>query len=65
VILIEKIQSVKANADQSQRIVEGGCLEIRKLDTAKKNVTYAMKTLKELNKLVIGIEQLRELCISK
>jgi len=45
--------------------VEGGCLEIRKLDTAKKNVTYAMKTLKELNKLVIGIEQLRELCISK
>ena len=28
-------------------------------------MTYAIKTLKELHKLVVGIEQLRELCISK
>lgn len=64
-VLIDKIQSVKANASHSQSIVEGGCQEIRKLDTAKKNVSYAIQTLKELHKLVVGIEQLRELCISK
>lgn len=28
-VMIDKIQSVKANASQSQRIVEGGCIEIK------------------------------------
>lgn len=63
--LIEHVQSVKENAGQAERIVEGGCAEIRELDNAKQNVSFAIKTLKELHKLVVGIEQLREFCISK
>jgi len=53
------------NASQSQSIVEGGCQEIRRLDTAKKNVQHAINTLKNLNMLVVGIEQQREFCINK
>lgn len=45
--------------------MEGGCTEIKELDTAKKNISFAIKTLKELHKLVVGIEQLREFCIHK
>ena len=63
--MIDKIQSVKANASQSQAIVSGGCQEIRKLDTAKQNVQHAIKTLTDLNKLIVGIEQQRDFCINK
>ena len=65
IVMIDKIESVKANASHSQSIVEGGCFEIKQLDNAKKNVDFAVNTLKELHKLVTGIEQLREFCIQK
>ena len=35
------------------------------MDQAKQNVSYAIETLKELHKLVVGIEQLREFCINR
>ena len=65
VILVDKIQAVRQNARESQDIVEGGCIEIRQLDGAKKNVTHAITTLKKLNMLIVGIEQLREFCIKQ
>ena len=53
---MDKIQAVRQNARESQDIVEGGCIEIRQLDDAKKNVTHAITTLKKLNMLIVGIE---------
>lgn len=64
-VLIEKIMAVRQNARESQEIVEAGCIEIRQLDGAKKNVTHAITTLKKLNMLIVGIEQLREFCIKQ
>ena len=64
-VLIDKIQSVRQNAKESQDIVESGCIEIRQLDGAKKNVTHAITTLKKLNMLIVGIEQLRDFCIKQ
>ena len=45
--------------------MEGGCHEIRRLDTAKKNLKHAIKSLKSLNMLIVGIEQQRDFCINK
>ena len=55
-VLLDKIELVKKSAIESQRIVESGCDEIRRLDTGKQNVQHAIKTLKSLNMLVVGIE---------
>jgi hypothetical protein len=37
----------------------------RKLDSAKKNISHAITTLKKLNMLIVGIEQQRDFCINK
>ena len=46
-------------------MVQSGCTEIRKLDTAKKNLTFAITSLKRLIMLIQGIEQQRACCIDK
>ena len=46
--LIDRIGSVKATAASSESMVKTGCIEIRKLDTAKKNLTFSITALKRL-----------------
>ena len=46
--LIEKISNVKETAADSESMVKVGCTEIRKLDTAKKNITFSITSLKRL-----------------
>lgn len=46
--IIEGIQSVKKSASSAESIVREGCAETRKLDTAKKNITFSITSLKRL-----------------
>jgi len=46
--LIDRIGSVKETAASSESLVKTGCTEIRKLDTAKKNLTFSITALKKL-----------------
>ena len=46
--LIDRIGSVKQTAASSESMVKTGCIEIRKLDTAKKNLTFSITALKRL-----------------
>jgi hypothetical protein len=63
--LIEKIGSVKETAADSESMVKVGCTEIRKLDTAKKNITFSITSLKRLIMLIQGIEQFSYACMDK
>lgn len=46
--LVQRIGSVKETAASSESMVKTGCTEIRKLDTAKKNLTFSITALKRL-----------------
>ena len=46
--LIGRIGNVKQTAASSESMVKTGCTEIRKLDTAKKNLTFSITALKRL-----------------
>ena len=46
--LIDRIANVKETAASSESLVKTGCTEIRKLDTAKKNLTFSITALKRL-----------------
>ena len=46
--LIDRISSVKETAASSESMVKTGCIEIRKLDTSKKNLTFSITALKKL-----------------
>jgi len=46
--LIERVSSVKDSAAASESMVKKGCEEIRRLDTAKKNITFSITSLKRL-----------------
>ena len=46
--LIGRIGKVKQTAASSESMVKTGCTEIRKLDTAKKNLTFSITALKRL-----------------
>lgn len=63
--LIDRIGSVKATAASSEAMVKTGCIEIRKLDTAKKNLTFSITALKRLIMLLEGIEQFSYACMDK
>ena len=63
--LIERIGNVKETAASSESLVKTGCTEIRKLDFAKKNLTFSITALKRLIMLLEGIEQFAHACIEK
>lgn len=63
--LIQRIGSVKQTAASSESLVKVGCTEIRKLDTAKKNLTFSITALKRLIMLLEGIEQFSYACMEK
>ena len=46
--LVERISSVKDTASSSEQMVKTGCTEIRRLDTAKRNITFSITSLKRL-----------------
>lgn len=58
--LMQKIQSIKDKAIQSERMVEEICSDIRKLDNAKKNLSDSITTLQKLHMLVNGVQQLKK-----
>ena len=52
----DKISSVKVKAEMSEEMVKSICSEIRSLDFAKKNITFTLKAMKQMIKLITGIE---------
>jgi len=46
--MIETIKALKQSTGQAETIVRNGCSEIKRLDTAKKNITFSITSLKRL-----------------
>jgi exonuclease VII small subunit len=57
--LVAKVLDMRGRAEQSELAVRDMTRDIRQLDTAKKNLTEAIKTLNHLNMLVAGVETLK------
>jgi len=49
---VTTIRSVKQSAAKSEGMVRSGCAEIRRLDVAKKNITFSITSLKRLIMLI-------------
>ncbi|GAM17722.1 hypothetical protein SAMD00019534_008970 [Acytostelium subglobosum LB1] len=58
--LLKKIADIKSKANKSEQMVTEICKDIKSLDYAKKNLTSAIKTLKQLHMMVMCVEQLKE-----
>ena len=54
--LVDKISSVKVKAEMSEEMVKSICSEIRSLDFAKKNIKFTLDAMKQMIKLITGIE---------
>jgi hypothetical protein len=63
--IIETIQGVKESAAKSEGMVQSGCAEIRRLDIAKRNITFSITSLKRLIMLIQGITYFSEACMQK
>ena len=46
--MIETIKTLKQSTGTAETIVRKGCSEIKRLDTAKKNITFSITSLKRL-----------------
>lgn len=65
VALMAEIRQIRAKAARSEQMVEEVCRDIRSLDTAKRNLTLSITTLKRLNMLVTGVSQLRSMAAKR
>ena len=63
--LVQKFESIKQRADESEDKVKTICSEIKSHDNAKKNIITSINALKNLIMLITAIEQLRKFCIDK
>ena len=59
--LFSQIRDIKAKASESEAMVRDITRDIKQLDTAKRNLTTAIKTLNQLNMLVSGVGNLQRL----
>ncbi|CAN6465515.1 unnamed protein product [Victoria cruziana] len=57
--LMYKIGEIKAKAEQSEKMVQEICRDIKKLDFAKKHITTTITALHRLTMLVSAVEQLQ------
>lgn len=63
--LVNKFESIKAKAEESEEKVKTICSEIKSYDNAKRNILTSISALKNLIMLITAIEQLRNFCIDK
>jgi hypothetical protein len=59
--LCEKIGSIKAKAQQSERMVQEICADIKKLDYAKQHLQTTISQMRKLQMLVTAVQQLEQL----
>jgi len=53
-----KVKEIKGKAEQSEVMVQEICRDIRKLDNAKRHLTYTITSLKKFHMLVTAVDQL-------
>ena len=63
--MIDTIKALKGSTGTAETIVRQGCSEIKRLDTAKKNITFSITSLKRLIMLIQAIEQFSLACMEK
>jgi len=57
--LFDKIKSIKSKAEESERMVQAICQDIRKLDWAKTTLSKTINTVRKLHMLMSAVHQLR------
>jgi len=57
--LFDKIKSIKSKAEESERMVQAICQDIRKLDWAKTTLSNTINTVRKLHMLMSAVHQLR------
>jgi hypothetical protein len=63
--MIQTIQTLKQSTGTAEVIVKQNCAEIKRLDTAKRNITFSITSLKRLIMLIQAIEQFSLACMDK
>ena len=58
--MVAEVVEIEKKARYSQQMVDDMCRDIRKLDTAKKNLTHTITALRRLSMLIDAVEQLQE-----
>ena len=63
--LFGKINEIRRKAEQSEVMVQEICRDIKKLDYAKKHLTYTITALRRLAMLINAVGKLQILCRTK
>ncbi|KYR00697.1 Vps53-like domain-containing protein [Tieghemostelium lacteum] len=63
--LLTKIKEIKSKSLKSEEMVTEICKDIKTLDFAKKNLTSAITTLRRLQMMVLGLDQMKEMVEKK
>ena len=63
--IVQEIKSIKEKAIQSENIVHDMCMDIKLLDTAKRNLTTSINTLRKFSDLMRSLDNLRDFCADR
>jgi hypothetical protein len=60
--IVQEIKSIKEKAIESESIVHEMCMDIKLLDTAKRNLTTSINTLRKFSDLMRSLDNLCQFC---
>ena len=63
--IVQEIKSIKEKAIESESIVHDMCMDIKLLDTAKRNLTTSINTLRKFSDLMRSLDNLSEFCADR
>lgn len=63
--IIQEIKSIKEKAIESESIVHDMCMDIKLLDTAKRNLTTSINTLRKFSDLMRSLDNLGDFCAER
>jgi hypothetical protein len=63
--IVQEIKSIKEKAIESESIVHEMCMDIKLLDTAKRNLTTSINTLRKFSDLMRSLDNLTQFCADR
>ena len=63
--IVQEIKSIKEKAIESEAIVHDMCMDIKLLDTAKRNLTTSINTLRKFSDLMRSLDNLSQFCADR
>ena len=63
--IVQEIKSIKEKAIESESIVHDMCMDIKLLDTAKRNLSTSINTLRKFSDLMRSLDNMEEFCAKR